>query len=397
MKRQIPTIKYSGLQGSFWMSFCIVFNYAAMYLLSKGFSNSQIGVIVALAGLISAALQPVIAGFAENGGKISVRALIMTISVFMMACAGILLIPGLYFLCHALFYGILITFLQVLTPLVNAIGMEWINRGIPINFGIARGIGSVSYAAVSFLVGKIVADHSTDIIPVFIILIYFLVLIASCIFVFERKQDKDMIAEASQEEVSDEKGSEPRGSFFASYKKFFVLLIGASLVFVSHNMLNNFLFQIMQYHGGGSAEMGAASGIAAFLELPTMIGFAWLVSRISSGNLLKISGVFFSLKALLMLIAGSIGGVFVAQTAQMFGFALFTPASVYYTNSLIRPSDRVKGQAYMTATNTIGSVFGSFLGGILLDVNGVPAMLLAAFAAGAVGTVILIFTAEKTS
>ena len=98
-----------------------------------------------------------------------------------------------------------------------------------------------------------------------------------------------------------------------------------------------------------------------------------------------------------MLIAGSIGGVFVAQTAQMFGFALFTPASVYYTNSLIRPSDRVKGQAYMTATNTIGSVFGSFLGGILLDVNGVPTMLLAAFAAGAVGTVILIFTAEKTS
>ena len=143
--------------------------------------------------------------------------------------------------------------------------------------------------------------------------------------------------------------------------------------------------------------MGAASGIAAFLELPTMIGFAWLVSRISSGNLLKISGVFFTLKALLMLIAGSIGGVFVAQTAQMFGFALFTPASVYYTNSLIRPSDRVKGQAYMTATNTIGSVFGSFLGGILLDVKGVPAMLLAAFASGAVGTVILIFTAEKTS
>lgn len=397
MKRQIPTIKYSGLQGSFWMSFCIVFNYAAMYLLSKGFSNSQIGLIVALAGLISAGLQPVIAGLAENGGKISIRALIMTISIFMMICAGILLIPGLYFLCHALFYGILITFLQVLTPLVNAIGMEWINRGIPINFGLARGIGSVSYAAVSFLVGKIVADHSTNIIPVFIILIYFLVLIASCIFVFGRDRDGSAITEPVQKEYSDEQEGKMQASFLASYKKFFVLLIGASLVFVSHNMLNNFLFQIMQYHGGGSTEMGAASGIAAFLELPTMIGFTWLVSRISSGNLLKISSVFFTLKALLMLLAGNIGGIFVAQTAQMFGFALFTPASVYYTNSLIRPSDRVKGQAYMTATNTVGSVFGSFLGGVLLDVAGVPIMILAAFAAGVIGTVILFFTAEKTS
>ncbi len=397
MKRQIPTIKYSGLQGSFWMSFCIVFNYAAMYLLSKGFSNSQIGLIVALAGLISAGLQPVIAGFAENGGKISLRALIMAISIFMIACAGILLIPGLYFLCHALFYGILITFLQVLTPLVNAIGMEWINRGIPINFGLARGIGSVSYAAVSFLVGKIVADHSTNIIPVFIILIYFLVLIASCIFVLRKEPEGDVIAKPVQAEFPDEQNRVMQASFFASYKKFFVLLVGASLVFVSHNMLNNFLFQIMQYHGGGSAEMGAASGIAAFLELPTMIGFSWLVSRISSGNLLKISGVFFTLKALLMLVAGNIGGIFIAQAAQMFGFALFTPASVYYTNSLIRPSDRVKGQAYMTATNTIGSVFGSALGGILLDAAGVPMMIFVAFAAGVAGTFILIFTTEKTA
>lgn len=397
MKRQIPTIKYSGLQGSFWMSFCIVFNYAAMYLLSKGFSNSQIGLIVALAGLISAGLQPVIAGFAENGGKISLRALIMAISIFMIACAGILLIPGLYFLCHALFYGILITFLQVLTPLVNAIGMEWINRGIPINFGLARGIGSVSYAAVSFLVGKIVADHSTNIIPVFIILIYFLVLIASCIFVLRQEPEGDVSAKPVQAEFPDEQNRVMQASFFASYKKFFVLLVGASLVFVSHNMLNNFLFQIMQYHGGGSAEMGAASGIAAFLELPTMIGFSWLVSRISSGNLLKISGVFFTLKALLMLVAGNIGGIFIAQAAQMFGFALFTPASVYYTNSLIRPSDRVKGQAYMTATNTIGSVFGSALGGILLDAAGVPMMIFVAFAAGVAGTFILIFTTEKTA
>ena len=78
--------------------------------------------------------------------------------------------------------------------------------------------------------------------------------------------------------------------------------------------------------------------------------------------------MFFTLKAFVTLLAPGIGWVYFAQIIQMGGYALSVPASVYYTNSLIRPKDRAKGQAYMTVTNTIGSVLGSPIGGIILDV-----------------------------
>ena len=141
--------------------------------------------------------------------------------------------------------------------------------------------------------------------------------------------------------------------------------------------------------------MGIAAGIAAVLELPVMMAFTFMIRKTSSGNLLKISCMFFTLKAFVTLLAPGIGWVYFAQIIQMGGYALSVPASVYYTNSLIRPKDRAKGQAYMTVTNTIGSVFGSPIGGIILDAYGVRALLFAATLVAFVGTIIVCFTTEK--
>ena len=54
----------------------------------------------------------------------------------------------------------------------------------------------------------------------------------------------------------------------------------------------------------------------------------------------------------------------------MGAFALYIPASVYYVNETMAPRDKFKGQAVMTATNTLGGVIGSLLGGFLLDHSG---------------------------
>lgn len=414
MRQYVPTIRYAWLQGGFWMSFCVVFNYAGVFLLSKGYSNSEIGVIIAVAGLVSVFLQPFVAGLSDRYEKLTLRRLILGLSVIMLLAGALLIIPGLHLLWNALFYSVLLAVLQVLTPLVNAIGMECINRGISVNFGLARGIGSVSYALISFLAGELIERFSATLIPFLVIVCYLLVFAAAYIFCFpisgtkragqaqtDRKpvrgqaEQNPSYEEQNGESFREDAAAAAEQSFFASYRRFFILLAGISLLFICHNMLNNYLFQIMTYHHGGSSEMGIAAAISAVLELPTMIAFSFMVRRVSSGTLLKISGLFFTLKSFLTLIAAGISGVYLAQTAQMFGFALFVPASVYYVNSLIRPSDRAKGQAFMTATNTVGSVFGSLLGGFLIDSKGIPAMLLTATVIAAVGTALVFMCTEK--
>ena len=102
------------------------------------------------------------------------------------------------------------------------------------------------------------------------------------------------------------------------------------------------------------------------------------------------------MKAFMMFMAGSILTIYIAQSAQILGFALFVPASVYYVNELVEQKDRVKGQAYMTVTNTLGSIFGSLFGGFILDEKGVSVMLLVSFVMGIIGMLIIFGSINRT-
>ena len=69
--------------------------------------------------------------------------------------------------------------------------------------------------------------------------------------------------------------------------------------------------------------------------------------------------------------------IYLAQVCQMFAYALFVPASVYYVNEKIAVADRVKGQSLVTTSMTLSGVFANFAGGIMLDALGVGHVLLA--------------------
>lgn len=392
----LPTTRYAIVQGNFWMSFCIIFSYASVYLLSKGFKSSQIGMIIAAAGLISAVLQPIVADIADRAKSISLRQIIASFSVVMMILAGVLLVPKLHMIVIAFVYAGLVAVLQIITPLVNAAGMEWINKGVPVNFGVARGTGSLLFAAISYIAGVAVSKFSTDVIPILVVLFYILLFVAILTFHFygvevnENKSHKQLSTVEVQED-----STSGIIRFFRRYQKFGVLLIGITICFASHNILNNFMFQIVANQGGSSAQMGTAMAIAAAIELPTMVLFSYVILKIKSSSLLVVSGIFFTIKSLLTFLAGSMIGIYAAQFSQALGFALFVPASVYYVNHLMSEKDKVKGQAYMTVTNTVGSIAGSLLGGILIDYAGVSNMLLASTIIAFIGAIIIFFGVEK--
>ena len=78
------------------------------------------------------------------------------------------------------------------------------------------------------------------------------------------------------------------------------------------------------------------------------------------------------------------------------GVGLFAVASVYYVNAVTEKQDAIKGQAYMTATYSLGCIIAAAAGGELIDSMGVDAMLFWAVAASFGGMVILLFAASNT-
>ena len=59
------TVGYSAVQGFFWTGYAGIMGYTGMYLLYAGFTNSQVGLLIAAAGLLSALLQPAVAAYAD--------------------------------------------------------------------------------------------------------------------------------------------------------------------------------------------------------------------------------------------------------------------------------------------------------------------------------------------
>lgn len=392
---KIPSMRYCVLQGGYWFSFSVTYCFVSVFLLANGFSNSQIGYIIAIAGLVSAIIQPILGGSIDENGRLTMRRVIMLLASTIILFGIFLTFLSETTVLLGLFYCLIIISMQTINPFVNALGMECINRGIPINFGVGRGTGSITYAIASVIMGKLVVRFSVGIIPWSIVICFALVLASVITFTYKSLHRYQTNNENQNEEDLQCSMQNTNASFLKKYPRFIFIFCGVVFVFITHNLVSTYLFQICQSVGAGAEELGLANGICATVELPTMVMFAYLIKRFKSATLLKVSGFFFGLRALLHLFAASAMGIYFAQLPQMLGFALFIPASTYYANEIMQPRDRAKGQTYLTCANSIGNLAGSALGGILLDYFGIPTMLIVGIVASVAGT-LFFFTGTKT-
>jgi PPP family 3-phenylpropionic acid transporter len=381
------TIKYAFLQSTFWISQCIICSFAAVYLTHKGFSTTTIGIILSLASVLSVILQPLIASYADKSTKIALRTivLLLMIVVFLLTIA-LCLFPNVPSLIAIIF--VLINAIQcTLIPLFNSLAILYMNKGILLNYGLARGISSLSYAFMSSFVGIILSRFSPNILIYIFLFTYILHIISICNYKISKKNRwiyENHLDKLSQEKIEATLHNETFNKnplsmlgFIKKYNKFILLLIGCSMLFFSHSLLNTYLIHIVKNIGGNNRDMGITLSISAALELPTMAVFVYLLRKVKCTTLLKTSAFFFFIKAGVTFLAQDIITLYFAGTLQMLAFALFTPASVYYVNSIIREEDKVKGQSLLgVAILGIAGTLANISGGKIIDTMNVSYMLL---------------------
>lgn len=384
------TTRYALTQAFVWGSYVVIQAFASVYLLPKGFTNAQIGYLIAISCTISALLQPFMGAFADKAKRCVLHTMVIAISVAIIIMALCELTIAHSFWTIAIIFGILFCLQQMITPLTYSLGMFFIGRGVPINFGVARGIGSLSYAIIAFFLGKLVEQFDTNIIMYSTIVVYICLILSTITLHFKGVSEDNTIANAENE-------SQTVGTFefIKRNKRFAIMLIGTTCLYVCHNMMGNYLFQIVSFHGKGSAELGVISALAAVLELPVLFFLTQINKKITSGMCIKIAAIFFTIKAFATFLAPSIQVIYVAQVFQMLGYGLFAGASVIYVSHVIDADNQVKGQSFVTLTCTIGAVIGSLLGGMMLDMVSVPGMLMAASVVSLCGTIVCLLTVDK--
>ncbi len=385
------TLRYTLLNATYFIAFCTVHAYAAVYLLANGFSNTEVGVLLAVANIVSAVFQPYIAGVIDRPGPLTNRRFILiSVTVILVGSLILKFIPCgkiAIFIIYALIYMIQFAY----QPVMTALCFEYQKAGCNIFYGLARGLGSASFAVTAAIIGGAVERNGEGLL--LIVNIVTMVISALLIFTFKMPKTGETTFAVKEDESKVASGEihNSLSSFAKAYPAFMFFLIATICFYFAHNMINDFMIQIIRNLGGGETELGYANFLQAILELPVMALIGLVLKKISSDKLLIISGFAFFIKILILVFTVNMAMMYVSQSFQLFAYAVFIPAAAYYVNSHMSEYDQVKGQAYVTSAITLGGVFSNLISGVILDNIGIKAMLITGTAVCAVGVLIVCY------
>lgn len=372
---------------TYWAAAAGVMSFASAFLLAKGFAPSMVGVLLASGNLLSCALQPLLADRADRiGGSILTR-LSLGLTLLSAACFALILLLPLGHGPMGLLYLLGIFTFDAMMPLMNSISVAYNAAGRPINYGLSRGIGSFAFSLAALAIGEVIASMGAD----WMLWIVLALLGGNALIILGYP---NLEARSLRGEEGLACCSLP--VFFLRYKWYCLSLLGVMLLAMFHAMTENYLIEVFRPLGGDTGSVGVALFIATAIEMPVLIFFDQIRGRIHDHLLLKISGLSFLLKAVLLTVAPSVGAVYAIELLQATSYAFLSPTQLYYASRKIAPADMVKGQAFITASYTLGCAMGNLAGGQLLQFFNVPVMLSAGVFMAAAGTAILFLTVDRS-
>ncbi|NBH62220.1 MFS transporter [Anaerotruncus sp. 80] len=394
---------YGCIHGTYWMIYGIVSSFASVFLLGRGYLNTEIGIILAVANVVAVVIQPLVADLADRSKKISTIGISQIMTIMMMVMTvGLFALQGKSVALSVVFV-LLIAWHTAVQPLINSLSFKLSESGIHINFGIARSVGSLSYSLLCAVLGVLVARFGIEVLPISAEIV--MAMMAISLLMTKRQYDK--IKNCGKREAAEETAAENLTEmveiaedinlleFIRRNKLFFIANIGVIGLYFSNSVMNNYLMQIVTEVGGNSADMGRILSLMAFLEIPTLVFFDKLRAKFTCQFMLKVAAIGFTIKILMCHIAASVSMILAAQVFQLIAFGLFLPAMVHFIDEIMSKGEAVKGQSVFTMMVTITTMLSSLAGGAILDISGAKMLTLVSLIITAAGAVIILATVDR--
>lgn len=373
--------RYNLLHLFYWFAYCCINGFIAIFLQYRGLSNTEIGIVTGASCIGTIFIFPLVSSLLNKIKNLTIKQLVTYISlltVIVYLALSFLTIPIIpLMILYTLMYALLLS----TVPLLTMIAMNYINEGWYVNFGLARGIGSASWAASAFIFGQVISF-----IEPWILSLGYLFFIALTL----------LILHTLPEQKSAGANSSKQGSIFdviKNYKVFFCLLIGFGFMFAGATTLSTYLINIVKNLGGDTSLYGICMFFMAFSELPFMTMAPKLMKRFNSLTLILIASIFYVFRNFTICLAPNLVILIIGMMFQGLSYGLFTGVITYYVTYNLDSNDQLSGQTLLgIMTSGIGSTLGNVLGGILQDTFGLTMMFSFVYFATAIGAIIVLTT-----
>ena len=395
MRQEYRTpVRYASLQFFYWMTNLSIYSFSSAFLLPNGFSSSRVGIVMTLGSIGSLLLEPVLADLADRSGRLSLSKITALLAGLLILCLGGLIAAQGNGTALFVFYVLCYILQTIMQPLINEMNFRLERAGYKMNFGAARAMGSLGYSLMSALLGILTERYGISMIPLATIAVLAVMLVLLALL------DRSTAAGAESLQNGESAEKQNTGSlaeFARNHGRLLLLTAGGTCLLYCSNACGSYLLQIVNHVGGTTENMGFALSIAAVSEIPAMVLFERVRRKISTGTLLKIAGIGYIVKHVILLLAKSYAAVLFAMVFQLVSFAIYIPAIVAYMHEHTSAKDAVKGQSLMPIASSTAGLLSSFSGGFMIDRLGVGAFLTACVFMAVIGTVIIFAAVGKES
>lgn len=373
-------IKFSGLQWSFFTTWGVFVAFLVFYLGDLGFSNTQIGIMMAVSTLMGILGQPLL------GYICDLKRTVKKVFIICMILLALIIVPFSYYQSMTVLLIVMgITgFLRIPQP---SILDSWILESSPrlaTNYGFMRAWGSIGFALMVFFFGRFIEQYGWNFL--FISYGIFTVITVLIAFTVKDSYDGSLVPDARPSNI---------GLLFKNKEYVFLLLISL-LILIPGQAIMIYLAVILKSLGGTAADQGYALFIIALSEAPVLFLSRYFVKRFDPLVLLLGTTVFYIIRMLLLLIAATPQFVIYLGIFQGMTFSIFLPTTRYYVNQIAPEGLKTTAQTVCsTVYFGVGGVIASLVGGMLIDNMGINFMLKVFSSTYVVAVVLLLLTLRK--
>ncbi len=362
--RKNATVIFAAIHVLYFCTLALIGGYFSPYLLALGLNSAQLGIAHGVCNLCAAGFQLLSAAFVRRTGTricTVVRWAYMPITVLAVV---LLAVP-----VNAVLFCILFLIIGLMTfglqSTVNGLYLGYHEQGTRINFGLARGCGSVAYSVSSLVAGIVIQRQSALILPALYLVPC--ILLSILLYIFNAPN----VTEVRSEDVSlsDERLT------LRKYPQFFLFFLGVICLTATHGFMETYLLLIVENVGGTSTNLGVALFISSMTELPAMAVYRRIADRVGNRRLLAFAATMWAAKNFCIILAPNVYFIYAAELLQFVGYAFYVPSYVRYIAHTLPESEFLKGQALVGSAFTGGYLLAGFVGGPLINGLGIHAAM----------------------
>ena len=377
LKNVVPKgqVQFSGIELFFWAAYAAS-AFTAAYLQEKGYSASVVGLIMALVNCIGIVAAPMMGSLSDRLSS-SRRVFLLCIAVSSVLYCVVPFIPGTNAVAVVATTVALLAWAFFKNPTSSLLD-GWLVRTVArrrtFRYGAVRLLGSIGYATMCIIFGRIAAALGTQKYSFFFYGILNIPLILLCIFGMddERADEESMRREKAEKQAAQKadgkkkKGKSPLAVALKGYY-FRMFLFSHALLGLTLYCMTTFLPYKLTEIAGNANSMGTVIAMKSYMEIPTFLFGAAIMKRLNVKQLFPIcAGVFF-FEQFACLVASQTWMVAISLMLHGFTYGMYLTCMVNYVYR-VTPAEAANSAMTIAGSLQLGvSVVGSLIGGVLVD------------------------------